>query len=311
MGKKPVEYSNSDDEYGITPLEVAVSDGDVYTVNLLISQGVNVNVRDGDGNTPLHIASEYGYTNIAKLLMSNKAKINIKNNDNETPLHIAAENGHKNIVKLLLSRRANINVRDNYRNTPLHIAVFTEHIDITRLLISQGADINVRDREGDTPLHNAARADRADIVKLLISSGADVNIRNKSGNIPSDMTADDEIIKLLLPPDAEPPASDSLSADLWDAKGRLFPDYDEFRQFLERHRKRKFDQGKYYTCAMSMYTNSPVGEGHSNDIDIHAPMWFKEFEKRTSLTSKSIWSGEQLLEVLNQIDPYYSINNDP
>ncbi len=303
MEKKSVEYSNSDDEYGMTPLEVAVSNGDVYTVNLLISQGVNVNVRDGDGNTPLHIASEYGYTNIARLLMSNKAKINIKNNDNETPLHIAAEKGHRNIVKLLLSRRANVNVRDNYRNTPLQIAVFTQHIDIARLLISQGADVNVRDREGYTPLHNAARAGRTDIVKLLISSGADVNIRNKNGNIPSDMTSDEEILNLLILPDVETDAA-SLSTDLWDGKGRLFPDYYEFRQFLERNRKRNFDQGKYYTCAMSMYTNAPVGEGHSNDIDIHAPLWFKEFEKRTTWTRNGIWSGEQLLEVLNQIDPY-------
>lgn len=295
---------NSDDEDGMT-LDIAVTDGNIDTVKLLISQGADVNVRDIDGNTPLHIAAEFGYINIAKLLIANRAKINIKNNDNETPLHIAAEKGHRNIVKLLLSRRANINVRDNNRNTPLHVAVFTQRIDIAKLLISQGADVNVRDRDGQTPLHCAASVDRIDIVKLLISNKADVNARDKSGDIPSDMTADDEIIKLLLPPNAEPPESDSLSTDMWNAKGRLFPDYDEFRQFLEKNRKRRFDQGKYYTCAMSMYTGYPVGEGHSNDIDIHAPAWFKEFEKQTSHSRKGIWRGEELLEVLNQINPYY------
>jgi ankyrin repeat protein len=302
MTEKNIKCSDCDDEYGMTPLDIAVTDGNIDTVKLLISQGADVNVRDSDGNTPLHIAAEYGYINIAKLLISNRAKINIKNKDNETPLHIAAEKGHRNIVKLLLSRRANVNVRDNNRNTPLHIAVFTQHIDIARLLISQGADVHVRDREGDTPLHNAVRADRTDIVKLLISSGADVNIRNKNGNTPSDMTQDEEILNLLLPHDAEPATSTSLSTDLWNGNGRLFPTYDEFRQFLERNRKQKFDQGKYYTCAMSMYTDAPVGEGHSTDIDIHAPLWFKEFEKRTSHTRNGIWSGEQLLEVLNQID---------
>ncbi len=42
MSEKTIQYSNSDDEYGMPPLEVVVSDGDVYTVNLLISHGANV-----------------------------------------------------------------------------------------------------------------------------------------------------------------------------------------------------------------------------------------------------------------------------
>jgi len=238
------------------------------------------------------------------------ANINVQNKNGETPLHIAVENGHINIVKLLISSKADVNVRDKNGDTPLHVAVFTERIDIAKLLISKKADVNIGDKDGNTPLHSAVRADRIDIVKLLIFHKADVNVKDKYGNILSDMTLNDKIINLFLPEGAGKSKdcltpSTSLSMDRKKGSETAFPTYEEFRQFLEKNRKKKFDQEKYYTCAMSVCTGGTVSEGYGSDVDINAPTWFKEFENLTTWERGGIWTGAQLLKVLKQIDPMH------
>lgn len=82
-----------------------------------------------------------------------------------------------------------------------------------------------------------------------------------------------------------------------------FPTYYEFRQFLENNKEREFDQGKYYTCAMSVCAGGPVSEGYSSDVDSNPPWWFQEFEKQTTWKRGGIWTGAELLGVLKQITP--------
>lgn len=82
-----------------------------------------------------------------------------------------------------------------------------------------------------------------------------------------------------------------------------FPTYNEFKQFLEKNKNREFDQGKYYTCAMSECAGGPVSEGYSSDVDMDAPWWFEQFEKQTTWKRSGIWTGAELLEVLKEITP--------
>jgi len=46
----------------ITPLSVAVDEGNVIMVTLLIQAGADVNKADKDGQTPLTLAMEEGHT---------------------------------------------------------------------------------------------------------------------------------------------------------------------------------------------------------------------------------------------------------
>lgn len=89
-----------------------------------------------------------------------------------------------------------------------------------------------------------------------------------------------------------------------------FPTYNEFRFFLENNKKRRFDQGRFYTCAMAICAGGPVSEGYADDVDRNAPDWFKEFERRTSWTRPGIWKGKHLLDVLLDIDPDFRAQSE-
>ena len=52
----------------------AVKDGDLATVQKLISKGADVNAKDNDGSTALKIAIDFGKSDVADFLRSKGAK---------------------------------------------------------------------------------------------------------------------------------------------------------------------------------------------------------------------------------------------
>lgn len=97
---------------GETLLHVAVIKGDTEKVKNLLSDGVDVNLKDYAGWTPLHEACNHGHDKIAELLLDNGALINIPGSENDTPLHDAVMNGRVKCVQLLVSRGASLTLRN-------------------------------------------------------------------------------------------------------------------------------------------------------------------------------------------------------
>ncbi|CAE1237156.1 BARD1 [Acanthosepion pharaonis] len=97
---------------GETLLHVAVIKGDTEKVKNLLSDGVDVNIKDYAGWTPLHEACNHGHDKIAELLLDNGALINIPGSENDTPLHDAVVNGRVKCVQLLVSRGASLTLRN-------------------------------------------------------------------------------------------------------------------------------------------------------------------------------------------------------
>jgi len=169
---------NAMDEYGNTPLHLAVDRGSQDIAELLIANGARVNVRNANGQTPLYQAIAIGHNEMAALLINNGTDVNNIDGSGTTPLHKAAHYGTVKILKLLIAKGAKINIQDNQRKTPLDIAVDLKLQDTVARLISKNPDVNSEDKEGRTLLHIAVDFKLEDVAKKLIAKGAFVNAKN-------------------------------------------------------------------------------------------------------------------------------------
>lgn len=152
-------------------------------VELLISQGANVNHIGPGGTSILHDAVMLKTTNMVDLLIKHGADVNA-GDDFGTPLHGAARSRSEPIVRMLIANGAIVNRRCEKGGTVLQVAcdkIHTpgwhespERVAIIETLIESGADVNAGDH--NTPLYMAALHGEEEIVRILIAHGADVNI---------------------------------------------------------------------------------------------------------------------------------------
>jgi putative CocE/NonD family hydrolase len=168
------------EEKQISPLYQAAADGDIKQLEVLISRGVDVNVKDEQGMSPLDYAVEAGKKEMVELLIQASADVNL---GPWTALHSAARTGHKDIAELLIQAGADVNLGPW---TALHSAAGAGHKDIAELLIQAGADVNAKTEAGRTPLHQATRSNRPEVemIELLIAKGANVNASDNAGVSP-------------------------------------------------------------------------------------------------------------------------------
>jgi len=173
---------------GQTSLHIAVSDipDDIAldrlgTVKLLIAKGADLNARDGKGGTALWYAQKEGHKQIVDLLRKHGAQLAAP----VTALRDVAEEGNIEQVRMLIESGADVNTRALKRPfTPLLAAISKDHKEVAELLINHGADINAKGYKEGTALHHVARRGHTGIMKLLLSNGADTEAKSDSGATP-------------------------------------------------------------------------------------------------------------------------------
>jgi ankyrin repeat protein len=144
----------------------------------LTSKNADVNAKNFDGKAPLHVAIENGNIGYMHLLIEKKADTSVKNFVENTPLHLAAKFGRIDFLKLLSEQNADVNAKNRKGNTPLHVAASRGHTDCLKLLIEKNADVNAKNCAGETSIHFAAQQCQFDCLNLLIEKGANVNVDN-------------------------------------------------------------------------------------------------------------------------------------
>ena len=82
-------YFNPINGYGNPLIVEAASRGDIEGVQLLISQGVDLNAKDNSGDTALLASTYWGYVEIVKILVDAGADVNKSDEHGNRPIHWA------------------------------------------------------------------------------------------------------------------------------------------------------------------------------------------------------------------------------
>lgn len=98
IDKSPENFVNVCDGRGDTTLYTAIIVDDKDMVELLITKGAMVNVKNRDGSTPLHRAAQFNTKAIAVLLLEAGADKTIKNECNKTAADVAKTEEIKEII---------------------------------------------------------------------------------------------------------------------------------------------------------------------------------------------------------------------
>jgi ankyrin repeat protein len=140
-------------------LRHAACKGNTRRVKQLLRLGVNVNATGDQGSSALiEVESCKGDNDpsrveLVELLITNGAAVNLRNDEGRTALMYTARNGDTPVVNALLRSGASVNIADNGGETAIMRAAATSCSEETvRALVSAGADLNARDHKGRNAL---------------------------------------------------------------------------------------------------------------------------------------------------------------
>ena len=177
------ELNESNDlEFGRTLMHEACSCNCKPAVELLVTNGADIEARDESGGTPLHDACRQGSYDVVRFMIEEAgADFSVINDDAESPLHEACREGHDEIAMYLISCGADVLAKDCNGDTPLHFACDAGLFDVALTLISSGAVVTETNDDGEQPIHVACTAGHNHLSLSLLKFGANVFSPNNEG----------------------------------------------------------------------------------------------------------------------------------
>ncbi|XP_049548019.1 protein phosphatase 1 regulatory subunit 12A [Anopheles darlingi] len=158
------ELIESADEDGFTPLHLAVIQGNLQLVNLLLANGADVNALDNEGHSVVHWATVCGEVEALRAVLSAGADVSTPDINGGSPLHYAAQ-----------MCGANYEGKTARASAKLALEI------LSTLLNHPDTSVEVEDKDGRQPLLWAASAGSAKAVLALIKAGAHVESADKDG----------------------------------------------------------------------------------------------------------------------------------
>src|ERR1044072_1059507 len=197
---------------------------DTLAINAFFDAGINPNAQNSEGRTVLISAAARGELDVVKLLLSHGVEVNVKDNRGYTALAHALEARYSEVEEALLNRpELNPNVGGLLGRPVLLAYVWRDNKKATERLLALGADVKLVDKDGDTALHGAAETGNVEIMRMLLDKGADPNAKNNQGGTPLMWAAvfgNEDAARLLLSrgADASLKDNDGITALEWASR---------------------------------------------------------------------------------------------
>ena len=122
---------------GLTPLMEAASGGYVEVGRVLLDKGADVNAPPvpSSRDTALTIAADKGHYRFVELLLSRGAAVDVKNKKGNSPLWLACNGGHLDVVQLLVNAGCDIDSQDNRKVSCLMAAFRKGHVKAVKWMV--------------------------------------------------------------------------------------------------------------------------------------------------------------------------------
>ncbi|CAI2350815.1 unnamed protein product [Caenorhabditis sp. 36 PRJEB53466] len=225
--KNVVEYlldeNNMDpvDDYGMTPLMLAVSQDSEDCVKYLIGKGADYTVTDKDERTAVYVGAKYNaqksvsyileYLKQKEETFEEKAEneylnrshasrktlrnvnedqkvstmVNMADRDQNSPMHVVASNGYLEMMELLYKYGAVVTQVNEDEETPLHRAAHSGQTGAVRMLLEWDKRLLLnKDEMGNSALHLAAKMGHDVTTRVLLEQGADKEAKNSFQQTP-------------------------------------------------------------------------------------------------------------------------------
>jgi ankyrin repeat protein len=156
-------------------LGAAAKHGHKKLIEMLLDQGVDINLQSRKYGSALHEALSAGNNHIVELLLNRGANIDLVHERHGTPLQVVVSPKRKPWFELLLAQGADVNMQGGYYGNALQAAIVLGNEYAAKVLLDQGANVNMLGGRYGTALQAASSIGSEHIVELLINQGADVN----------------------------------------------------------------------------------------------------------------------------------------
>lgn len=147
---KETKDINPVDARGLTPLLVAVREGNLNQALWLKQHGADINATDENGNNAIFLANEKMYDMVLSWYPLTDDPVNA---NGQTLLMVAIEYRQKDKITRLMQQAPSLEKQDRFGKTALHYAAQSGDAEITKEIISRNLDLAyIEDRQRQTPI---------------------------------------------------------------------------------------------------------------------------------------------------------------
>ena len=170
-------------------LRDAARRGDAEAVREAITQGADLEARDGQGRTALLLATHGNNVDAARELIEAGADVNAKDALQDSAYLYAGARGLDEILAMTPAHGADLRSTNRYGGTALIPAAERGHVATVRMLLRAGVAVDHVNRLGWTALQEAILLGdggprHVQIVQLLLDAGADPELADGDGVTP-------------------------------------------------------------------------------------------------------------------------------